>query len=305
MAVTIGQRSETENSREVLARARARAALIPDLLIDAHTIANTVTAGWHGRRKRGSGDTFWQFRPYDTGESMARIDWRRSARDDTGIFVRDQEWESAHTVWVWADSSSSMLYKSELGHVSKQSRALVLALAAGDVLARSGERVGWPGVTRAVASRNGAERIAAQLMAAKEMPEFPPLQDVRNRSELLLVSDFLAPMDETLERLSTIARRGVRGTLLQIIDPAEERFPFTGRTRFEDPSSGAKLTFGRAETLRDDYTRIFAARKQALSDHCRRLGWHHVVHHTDELASTALVAVHTRLTLPSFVGAAA
>lgn len=289
----------------MLARARARAALIPDLLIDAHTIANTVTAGWHGRRKRGSGDTFWQFRPYDTGESMARIDWRRSARDDTGIFVRDQEWEAAHTVWVWADSSASMLYKSELGHVSKQSRALVLALAAADVLARSGERVGWPGVTTAIASRNGAERIAGHLMASKTSPEFPPLVDVRKRSELLLVSDFLRPMDETLDQLSAIARRGVRGTLLQIIDPAEERFPFAGRTRFEDPTSGAKLTFGRAEALQADYLRIFAARKQALSEHCRRLGWHHVVHHTDQLASSALVAVHTRLTLPSVAGEAA
>ncbi|MEM1318080.1 MAG: DUF58 domain-containing protein [Pseudomonadota bacterium] len=305
MAVTIGQRSETESGRDVLARARARAALIPDLLIDAHTIANTVTAGWHGRRKRGSGDTFWQFRPYDSGESMARIDWRRSARDDTGIFVRDQEWEAAHTVWVWADNSPSMLYKSEMGTVSKQSRALVLALAAADVLARSGERVGWPGVMRAVAARNGAERIANHLMTSKTSPEFPPLDDVRNRSELLLVSDFLGPIDETLARLSAIARQGVRGTLLHIIDPAEERFPFTGRTRFEDPSSGEKLTFGRAETLRDDYSRIFAARKEALSDHCRRLGWHHVIHHTDELASTALVAVHTRLTLPSIAGAAA
>ena len=68
-------------------------------------IVNTVIGGWHGRRKRGIGENFWQFRPYVEGETMARIDWRRSARDDH-VYVRDLEWEAAHTVWLWADPSA-------------------------------------------------------------------------------------------------------------------------------------------------------------------------------------------------------
>ena len=296
MALTIGSAVESESGTSVLARSRERASLIPDLLIEAKRIANTVTNGWHGRRRRGNGDTFWQFRPYDQGESLARVDWRRSARDDH-VYVRDQEWEAAHTVWLWADSSPSMLYKSETAQVSKQSRALVLALAMTEVLAKSGERVGWPGVTNVMSSRVAAERIAAELMAAKPEHDlaFPPLANIKRRSELIVFSDFLEPLDETLARINKAAEQGIHGSLVHVVDPAEENFPYTGRTEFTDPETGNRLTFGRAENLMDDYSTIFGARKSALAEQCKRLGWNYIVHHTDQLASTALVSLHIRL----------
>ena len=296
MALAIGSTQDKLTSNEVLARARARAALIPDLLVAAQQIANTVTSGWHGRKKRGSGDTFWQFRPYDQSESLSRIDWRRSARDDS-VYVRDQEWESAHTAWVWADSSPSMLYRSETSDVSKQSRALVLALAMTEVLAKSGERVGWPGVTNALSHRNACERIAAQLMVAKENSGALPIADqMRARSEAVVFSDFLQPIEDTLEWINALSQRGVRGSIVQIIDPAEESFPFAGRTEFKDPETNSKFTFGRAETVAQDYKNLFAARKEELASQCRKLGWNYLAHHTDSLASTALVSLHMKLT---------
>ena len=296
MAVSIGSVAPAQTGTEVLARSRARAALIPDLLVEAQRIAISVTGGWHGRRRRGIGDTFWQFRPYDAAEGLSRIDWRRSARDDT-LYVRDQEWEAAQTVWIWADSSPSMLYRSETVDVSKQSRALVLALALIEVLARSGERVGWPGVTRAMSNRNAAERIAAELaLAQTDLDPFPETSQLRNRSHLVLMSDFLEPVGETLERIDRLAQEGIHGALVQVYDPAEELFPFTGRTEFRDPESGGVLTYGRAETIRDDYTSLFAARGETLANRCKRLGWTFVCHSTASLASSALVALHLRLT---------
>lgn len=296
MVSTVGTLAPTTSANDALARARLRAALVPDLLIDAQRISNTITAGGHGRRRRGTGDTFWQFRPYDAGESLSRIDWRRSARDGA-VTVRDQEWEAAHTVWVWADNSPSMHYLSSLSEVSKQSRALVLALALADILARSGERVGWPGLTRALSSRNSAERIAAELLASdgKSESSFAPTEHIATRSELIIISDFLDPIEKIERQILQAAQRGIQGTLIQIIDPAEIEFPYTGRTEFSDPESGRKFTSGRAEHLRSDYQTMFAVRGRFLTDHCKRLGWHHVSHRTDQLASTCLVATHTRL----------
>ena len=161
----IGALTTPEPAPRVLSRARQRAALLPDLLVEAQRIASTLAHGWHGRRQRGTGDTFWQFRPYDQGESVARVDWRRSARDDA-ITMRDQEWEAAHTLWVFSDDSPSMLYRSSLTQVDKQSRALVLTLALAEMAGRGGERVGWPGLSTATVGRNRAERIAARLAAA-------------------------------------------------------------------------------------------------------------------------------------------
>ena len=114
----IGEAQAPVAVRDALARGRQRAAYVPDLLVEARRIVNTVISGWHGRRKQGIGENFWQFRPYSEGESVNRIDWRRSARDDH-TYVRDREWEAAHTVWLWADPSPSMLYKSAGASVSK------------------------------------------------------------------------------------------------------------------------------------------------------------------------------------------
>src|SRR5690606_39061587 len=158
----IGEASAPVATRDALARARQRASLIPDLLVEAQRVTNTVISGWHGRRRRGIGENFWQFRPYVDGESMSRIDWRRSARDDH-VYVRDKEWEAAHTIWLWADPSPSVLYKSRHATVSKEARSLVLILALAELLSRSGERIGWPGLADPISARNGAGRGASRL----------------------------------------------------------------------------------------------------------------------------------------------
>ncbi|MEX3011962.1 DUF58 domain-containing protein [Hoeflea sp. TYP-13] len=290
----IGQASEAVATTPALARARQRAAYVPDLLVEAHRVASTVIAGWHGRRKRGIGENFWQFRPYVEGESLSRIDWRRSARDDN-TYVRDREWEAAHTVWLWADSSPSMLFKSTLAPVSKQSRAMVIMLAVAEILARSGERIASPGVMDPVSARNAAERLAAAIDLRKDKQTFPDVTQINRHSDLVLISDFLDPAEAVLEKLAPIAKRGIRGHILEICDPVEEVFPYRGRTEFVDPESGGKLTAGRAETLHEDYRRTYLARRESIAESLRRLGWNFITHHTDQPASTALVALHTHL----------
>lgn len=290
----IGEAQTPVAVSDALARGRMRAALVPDLLVEARRIVSTVISGWHGRRKRGIGENFWQFRPYVDGEAMARIDWRRSARDDH-TYVRDREWEAAHTVWLWADPSPSMLFKSQGAQVSKQSRALVLILALAELLSRGGERIAWPGLTDPFTARNGAERLAARLSHAAVQPTRPDLSTIRRFSDIIIASDFLDPPDEIMAWLDILSRHGVRAHLIEVADPAEEAFPYAGRTEFSDPETGQKLTAGRAETIRDDYRHAYSARRQELAAWCKRLGWSYTVNHTDRLASEALVRIHMAL----------
>ena len=291
----IGEITAPVTGRDALARARLRASLVPDLLVEARRVVNTVIAGWHGRRKRGIGENFWQFRPYVDGDAIARIDWRRSARDDH-TYIRDREWEAAHTVWLWADPSASMLYKSSLATVSKESRALVLIFALAELLSRSGERIAWPGLTDPFNARNGAERLASRLAYAADLPAHPPLDQIRRFSDIVLASDFLDPVEETMERLDVLARNGVRAHLIEVADPAEETFPYTGRTEFRDPETGERIVTGRAETVAEEYRTLHLARRQELAAWCKRLGWSFCVNHTDRLASEALVKVHLAMT---------
>ncbi|WP_413709922.1 DUF58 domain-containing protein [Rhizobium sp. Rhizsp82] len=291
---SIGQIVNPTPGSDALARARQRASLVPDCLVEAKRIANTVIAGWHGRRKRGIGENFWQFRPYTEGESLARIDWRRSARDDH-TYIREREWEAAHTIWLWADMSPSMMYKSTLGNVSKESRALVIMLALAEILARSGERIGCPGVMEPVSARNAAERLATALMHSQLTGGLPEVAMIRGWSDLVLIGDFLDEADAVMARLTPLARRGLRGHVVEVADPAEEVFPYSGRTEFSDPETGSKLVSGRAENIREAYTRAYLARRDNLGQSLRHLGWTFVTHRTDHLASEALVAVHMYL----------
>ncbi|MDE1991640.1 MAG: DUF58 domain-containing protein [Rhizobiaceae bacterium] len=291
---SIGQIVSPTSGNDALSRARSRAALVPDCLVEAKRIANTVIAGWHGRRKRGIGENFWQFRPYSEGESLSRIDWRRSARDDH-TYIRDHEWEAAHTIWLWADMSPSMMFKSTYGNVSKESRALVLMLALAEILARSGERIGCPGVMEPVSTRNAAERLAAALMHTPLTEGLPQTGMIRGWSDIVLIGDFLDDADSVMRKLGPLARRGLRGHVVEVADPAEEIFPYTGRTEFSDPETGSKLVAGRAENLREDYQRAYLARRENLGQSLRNLGWTFVSHRTDRLASEALVAIHMYL----------
>jgi uncharacterized protein (DUF58 family) len=291
---SIGQIVSPTSGNDALSRAQQRAALVPDCLVEAKRIANTVIAGWHGRRKRGIGENFWQFRPYTEGESLSRIDWRRSARDDH-TYIRDHEWEAAHTIWLWADMSPSMMYKSTYGNVSKESRALVLMLALAEILARSGERIGCPGIMEPISARNAAERLATALMHTPLNGGLPQTGMIRGWSDIVLIGDFLDDADNVMARLGPLARRGLRGHVVEIADPAEETFPYSGRTEFTDPETGSRLTAGRAESIRDDYQRAYLARRDSLGQSLRHLGWSFVTHRTDHLASEALVAVHIHL----------
>src|SRR5437660_12055500 len=119
---------EADATRRATGAGRQLSATMPRLILEARRIAATIIHGLHGRRRAGSGENFWQYRRFVMGEPAARVDWRRSARDDF-LYVREQEWEAAHTVWIWPDRSSSMAFRSPLAEESKLNRALVMAFA--------------------------------------------------------------------------------------------------------------------------------------------------------------------------------
>src|SRR5260370_38703854 len=106
----------------ILREVTTLSARLPSLVIAARRVAQTVRHGVHGRRRAGSGETFWQFRPFLSGEPSARVDWRRSAREDRA-FVREREWEAGHTGWIWADRSPAMQVVSSLAPASRVDRA--------------------------------------------------------------------------------------------------------------------------------------------------------------------------------------
>jgi len=275
--------------------AAALSARMPDLLMQARFVSTTVAHGMHGRRRAGPGETFWQFRRFQSGEPARRVDWRRSARDDM-LYVREKEWEAAHTVWIWIDRSPSMYFGSSLGASRKIDRAVVIALALTDLLIRGGERVGLVDLMRPTAQRHAVERAALAIsrdpLGDDTLPTAAPFAPF---TELIAVGDFLEPLSEIEPALAAIAGRRVHGHLAQVLDPVEETFPFAGRTEFHDPAHGLRYVAGRAETVRDAYRARMAERRKRLKTVTDRIGWSQLIHHTDRPAQEPVLSLHARL----------
>jgi uncharacterized protein (DUF58 family) len=274
---------------------RALAASMPRLILEARRVAATVIHGLHGRRRAGSGENFWQYRRFVSGEAAARVDWRRSARDDH-LYVREQEWEAAHTVWIWPDRSQSMLFASASAKDTKLERSLVIALALAEVLVEGGERIGIPGLMRPTASRNVVEKIAQAIVHDQaERTSLPPTFSPSALAETVVLSDFWSPIARVHETIAQLSANGSAGHVVQIVDPAEETFPYSGRIEFVEPEGAGTITAGRAETWRADYIERIKRHRADIRTETDRLGWSFIVHRTDRPASELLIKLHGQL----------
>jgi uncharacterized protein (DUF58 family) len=266
------------------------------LLVAAERIAATVAQGVHGRRRVGQGESFWQLRRYQQGDPVQSIDWRQSAKREH-LYIRENEWEAAQSVWVWLDRSTSMQYHSNDGLPDKADRAAVLMLALSSLLIRGGERITLLG--SGIPPSNGRavmDRLVASIsLEDSEEQSAPPLEQLPRHARVVMISDFLTPPTEIEQTLRGFASLGVRGHLLQVFDPAERSLPFSGRVRFEGLEGEGAALIGRVEAVRTEYMQLMEKHRRAIEDIARSLGWTCLAHATDQPPQTALLALYHAL----------
>ena len=290
------------SERAIRQRAEHLASALPPLLVAAERVAATVAQGVHGRRRVGSGETFWQFRRFQHGDGAGAIDWRQSAKTDR-LFVRQNEWEAAQSVWLWRDSSPSMRYQSRFGPCEKLERATLLLLAIAALLVRGGERIallaeeGADGATPA-SGQAGLTRLAEALLVASgetHAPSLPPTRRLPRHAHIVLFGDFLGPIDEIGAMVRKYSEAGVHGHLIQVLDPAEQDLPFSGRTQFRGMEGEGSMIVGRVQALRGAYGERFRTHAEALTRLANAADWSYVVHRTEVPPQTPLLVLYQSL----------
>ena len=267
-------------------------AALPPLVVEAERIAATVMPGLHGRRRAGPGEAFWQFRPYVAGDQANRIDWRQSGKSDR-LFIRETEWEGAQTVALWAAGGAGMDWRSGAEVPTKATRAQLLLLALAALLLRGGERVRLFGLPRPFAGRHALPMIAESL---GQMAPAPEDRRIARHARAVLFGDFWQGLEETRRTIGALAAQGVRGHMLQVLDPAEETLPYAGRIRFEGLGPDiAPALIPRVEAVREVYTERLARHRAALAALAQSAGWTFATHRTDQPPETALLALHQML----------
>ena len=260
-----------------------------------------MAQGVHGRRRVGQGETFWQFRQYEPGDAATRIDWRESAKSQR-LYVRETEWEAAQSVWLWRDASASMEYTSA-DYVAggewptKRDRAELLLVALASLLVRGGERLtllgsGISPMSGRIALSRVAELIGRDLPEPESLPAFEPLP---RAAQLVLIGDFLSPLDAVNAAIARFAASGLKGHLLQVVDPAEEDLPFDGRVRFAGIEERDEVVISRVESIRSDYSDRFRHHREGIGAVAAALGWSFGFHRTDRPPHLALLALHAAL----------
>ncbi|MBB6249778.1 DUF58 domain-containing protein [Nitrospirillum iridis] len=290
-------------------RADTLAQRLPPLLVAAERVAATVAPGLHGRRRVGTGEAFWQFRRYQPGDDTDQIDWRQSAKGDH-VYVRENEWEAAQTVWLWRDAGPSMDWRSDRALPLKRDRADLLALALACLLVRGGERVGLLDGPRPLPGRTALEPLALALSRKEAAARpLPPARPLARHARLVVMGDLLAPLADIQAAVAFHAGHGVRGHLLQILDPAEETLPYEGRVEFQSVQGAAdgdqRLLVPRVDGLRAAYQERLAAHRAGLAQIARAQGWSFSLHHTDKPPQAALLGLWGALSQESLRSATA
>lgn len=284
-------------SPSTLNRSLELAGTLPALMVAADRVAATVIQGVHGRRRVGQGDAFWQYRPYRDGDSATRIDWRQSARS-RHLFVRETEWEAAASVWLWRDASPSMHYASLRNIETKAVRGEIIALALASLLTDASERVavlgtGMRPITGRIAVRRVAETwLEESLDKSRTPPSLPPMVPLPAHGTIVLISDWLDPLDKIESVIRHYASAGVRGHIVQVLDPAEEDLPFDGHVKFEGLEAEGQHTIRRVETVRTAYGARLAAQRDGLQRLARPANWTVHMHRTDRPPQTVLLALY-------------
>ena len=283
------------------AKAEILSANLPPLVVAAERVAATISQGVHGRRRVGQGETFWQYQRYAWGDPVSKIDWRRSARSDS-VFIRENEWEAAQSVWIWSDASPSMHYASARNLPEKAARADLLALALASLLVRGGEQIAALGQRRMPNTGRYALYLLAQAMEDRALliqddsdSSLPPFEPLPRYGRVVLISDFLKPKEDLYKVIGRFADRGADGHIVQILDPAESDLPFRGRTRFEGMEEEGSALIGRVEGVRTKYRQSMEGLQADLREIASATGWYYQVHSTDRPPEGALLDLFTAL----------
>lgn len=255
---------------------------IRNLELRARVVVEGFWSGIHRSPYHGFSAEFTEYRQYTPDDDLRHLDWRVFARTDR-FFIKKFEDETNLRCHLLADQSRSMSYGS-VGY-TKAEYATTLAATLAYFIYLQGDAVGLLTFDEQVREYLPARHRTGHLrhlMLALEKPAAGRATDVgaplkrivelvRKRGLMVLISDFLAPLDRLDQNLSALAACGHEVLIIQVLDPAELNFDFKHPAMFEDVESGRTL-FIDPGSARKEYLRKMEVHREALRAMCQRLG---------------------------------
>jgi uncharacterized protein (DUF58 family) len=224
---------------------------VKDLPLVAKTLAHGFLHGAHDSRQRGAGIEFSQYRVYEPGDELSKVDWKLFARSDR-YFVREAERESEINVWFVVDCSHSMQQSSTISasttNLNKQEYSKYLLSTMAYLAQNQGDAVGFLALSSnkvhylpAYSGERHWRKILIALTKVAPGGHFPEIDKVkaqlgmmRKNGLIILISDFHQQNDEVTELACQLGNERTEVVAMHLSSEDEISFPYKGAIRFED-----------------------------------------------------------------------
>lgn len=278
----------------------AQLARLASLELRARTIVEGHLAGLHRSPRQGFSVEFAEHREYTPGDDLRYLDWKVYGKRDR-YYLKQFEEETNFACHLVVDASESMAYRSAEAALSKWDYAATLAAALAWLVLRQQDAVGltvFDSVVRAALPPSGQASHLKQILTLLEQQQpagtsqlgcvlHELAERIPRRGLVLVISDLFDEPADVLQGLKHLRFRGHDVGVLQVIDPAEQEFPFVDATEF-DGLEGTGIESVAPRSIQSAYRSEFDRFLRQTSAHCRDLGADYRLFRSDEPPERAL-----------------
>ena len=241
-----------------------------------------VTSNYTGPRKSiatGRGTMFKEHRIYAPGDDFKAIDWRIYARTDD-LYIKTYEEERNLVVHIIVDYSASMNFGKP---VSKFDYAAMLGVGFAYLAIKENEKFQFSTFAEDLSvfqPRRGMGHLAAMVdhLNSIKTKGFSNVKDalsqykklIGSRAMIILISDFLIPIEEIKEALYNLGKHEVK--IIQVLDPIEKELRMLGDFKLRDSETGNVLRTYISPRLRQHYQNLLEQHSAQIEDICNKLG---------------------------------
>lgn len=268
--------------------------------LKARLIVEGYVSGLHKSPYHGFSAEFAEHREYVTGDDLRYVDWKVFGKTDR-YYLKQYEEETNFSCYLLLDTSESMQYRSDQAAVSKLEYARYVAAALSYLIVQQQDAVGLVTYNnsirhflRASSQPSHLKQVLHVMEQAEPVgetsmgPIFHELAErIKKRGLIIVLSDLFDDSTSLMLGLKHFRHRRHDVSVLQIVDPAEQDFPFDSPTLFKG-LEGLPEQMVDPRSLRDAYRVEFDAFLQQTRRGLRELGMEHQVLRTDAALDVAI-----------------